>query len=171
MSIVKKSDKAMGRMVYVASSLYNSPYYKGRRKEHFSDAADKLADIVDHARRLLDLPKILKVRVANMLKSDAVGCYYWSYNTIQLASDLMCQPKNLCTVMVHELIHAEQHFTGRLTVVESTSEHIWNDGVNVQCIRKWAPSDYTAYRNLPWEKEAYDRQDAIVDEIFIEHFS
>lgn len=158
-------------MIYVSSALYNSPFYRSRRLEYFSEAADKLADIVDHARKLLDIPKSLKVRLASMQNTNAIGCYYWSYSTMQLAADLMFQPKNLCTVMVHELIHAEQHLTGRLTVVQGTDEHIWNDGINVQCIRKWAPSDYTAYRNLPWEKEAYDRQDAIVDEIFIEHFS
>lgn len=171
MSIIKKTDKALGGLVYVSRSAYIHPDYRGRAKTTFEGYADILSDMMVGAGALLDLPRTLSIRLTSMIKSNALGMYYWNDKVMQLDHRLMEDPKMLCTVAAHELIHAEQHFTGRLTVVVDTGEHIWNDGINFQYIRKWCPPEYAAYRNLPWEKEAYERQDAVADRLFADHFS
>lgn len=51
----------------------------------------------------------------------------------------------------HELVHAEQYMTGKLAI--DAGYHRWN-GQRVVC----RGSTYAAYRNLPWEVEAFDRQ-------------
>lgn len=71
------------------------------------------------------------------------------------SGNIFVDPRNTITNVVetiaHELVHAEQYNMGRLA--NSTSAYrLWN-GTAYQ-----PPRNYNEYRNLPWEKEAFDRQ-------------
>lgn len=58
----------------------------------------------------------------------------------------------------HELVHAEQYMTGKLAI--DGYYHRWNGQKVVN-----RGSTYEAYRNLPWEKEAFARQSKHAEKI------
>lgn len=61
-------------------------------------------------------------------------------------------------VVVHEMIHAEQISRGDLSI--SSSGIVWKETSAMYWIREKVP-----YKELPWEKEAFDRTDNILKDI------
>jgi hypothetical protein len=62
-------------------------------------------------------------------------------------------------VLAHELVHAEQYHQGRMD---------WNGGWNYWMGTRWSTNQgttYNAYRELPWEKEAWGRQEELAKEV------
>lgn len=66
--------------------------------------------------------------------------------------------KKMAETIGHELVHAEQYMTGKLDI--DGAYHRWNGQRVVN-----RGTTYTAYRNQPWEKEAFDRQAANAEKI------
>lgn len=64
--------------------------------------------------------------------------------------------KSVVETIAHELVHAEQYNMGRLTN-GMHAYRLWN-GTPYQ-----PPRNYNEYRNLPWEKEAFDRQTELAE--------
>ena len=75
--------------------------------------------------------------------------------------------------LAHELVHAEQFKQGRLKsdfadVYKEEPIWVWEDMLEVS---PTTIKDYEAYRKLPWEVEAYDRQNKIAEELFYSYQS
>jgi len=71
--------------------------------------------------------------------------------TVLLNAKVLPGFKDMAETLGHEMVHVEQYMTGRMT---SDGYHrVWegqkHDGRG---------TTYESYRNLPWEKEAFDRQ-------------
>jgi hypothetical protein len=66
-------------------------------------------------------------------------------------------------VLAHELVHAEQYMQGRLKkswMKKKGWVHQWNGNVNTN-----RGSTYQAYRNQPWEMEAWSRQADLAEKV------
>ena len=66
-------------------------------------------------------------------------------------------------VLAHELVHAEQYMQGRLKkswMKKKGWVHQWNGHVNTN-----RGSTYQAYRNQPWEIEAWSRQAELAEKV------
>lgn len=75
--------------------------------------------------------------------------------------------------LAHELVHAEQFKQGRLKsdfadVYKQEPIWVWEDTLEVS---PTTIKDFASYRKLPWEVEAYDRQNKIAEELFYSYQS
>lgn len=162
--MIKKSDKLVAENFYCSLQVYRDQAYRVDRKQYFETCASGIRGMVDHIRKHLDLPAKINVRVARLGRTNATGMYFWRCNTVVL-DELLLEKDDLCVVLAHEMIHAEQYYTGRLAVSEDDNIFYWNDGAGAVPIHNWACRDYHEYRDLPWEKDAYDRQGPIAEEL------
>lgn len=132
----------------------------GRYQRH-KDQAKKVFNLIDmampHARKLLDLPDNI-----NFVIRPNGGKYNGSYNYKGRRVNIDPRRENLGTILstiCHELVHAEQYHTGRLSK-SGIATSLWN-GEAV----KNKGTTYKAYRNQPWEIEAFDRQEDLAKQI------
>lgn len=147
---IAKSDLHLQHNVICA---YGTWYNKNTRQK-----AKQLVDIVNTFLPLLskklDLPPDLTIRLCN-IKSRNTGARYWGYSKL-LEIDVRCS--NPLLFLCHELVHAEQYHTKKLTQNGTwfTEQH-W--------MGKLYPHNpnmsHDEYMNLPWEKEAYEREDIL----------
>ena len=68
-----------------------------------------------------------------------------------------CPAEDLWTVLAHEWVHVWQNFTGRLYLQPEAQIFTW-------CDVEWGPRELAAvaYRDRPWEVEAYGMQAELV---------
>jgi hypothetical protein len=64
--------------------------------------------------------------------------------------------------LIHELVHIEQFFEGRLSVNSDSDFFVW-EGKKVMPI---STTETELYNNLPWEKEAIERAAILVKKVF-----
>jgi hypothetical protein len=104
-----------------------------------------------HFRKLLKLPTDLVIKLGP-IKGRVQGRYFSkqkvAYVDVRLGG-------NFLEVLAHELVHAEQFFEGRLdhAMTKSGWGFKWNGSLNTN-----KGTTYTAYREQPWEMEAFGRQ-------------
>ena len=106
----------------------------------------------------LDLPKGVKVNFKPIRSQNLVGLYDSDSKHAIIDVRTLTLPEVLTTVC-HELVHAEQFHQGLL---QSTETNFFWKG------KKWparCPS-LASYYELPWEKDAYKRQDILFKKIF-----
>lgn len=103
-------------------------------------------------KKILNLPEKLWVRVC-FLKAKRLSGRYWDYCTAAEV-DARLEPGTFLEVLCHELVHAEQYTTGRLSWKTHGRRNVnyW-DGVPV----------IIEYREQPWEIEAFRRQKDLAD--------
>ena len=70
---------------------------------------------------------------------------------------------SLLNCIAHELVHAEQYYENRLDFTYVRGKgflHMWNgDEINNK------GTTYRAYRNQPWEIEAFSRQASLAEKV------
>lgn len=81
----------------------------------------------------------------------------WSY--IEMAVDV--DAEDFFEILVHELIHANQYFSGKLRAIREDGKQflLWNDSYVF---------DFE-YPNSPWEMEAYAQQGKYLDRIYADY--
>lgn len=147
---IKKTDKHLGDDLYIAYSV--------SKKNRALSTAILINRAIDLFRDYIDFPRDIKIRVAP-LKGNLNGrCY--DTGLIEISSRLYRGPncKKVLEVLAHELVHAEQYKQGRLKY--TGNNHKWN---GVKTTNKG--TTYQAYRNLPWEQEAWSRQSELADKV------
>ena len=121
-------------------------------KDHRAKA-DRVIKLVKKAlpvlSKLLDVPSDVSVRVASIKSKFYVGYYYNIRNLVVL--DYKRDLRTTLEILCHELVHAEQYKTGRLSRVGR--QQLWLGSAISR----------TKYMNLPWEQEAYGRQKELAD--------
>lgn len=144
--------------VYVSRQLL---YGQGRKfhRTVVLRTAHQLAHAAAILRKKLNVPPTMKVRIASFKGKSRQGSYY---DTRQLAEIRMKHRISLMiTTLAHEMVHAEQFHTGKLAY--SGSKSYW-----MQQLVERRGTTYASYRALPWEVEAFDRQESLAAEVFKE---
>jgi hypothetical protein len=156
MANVKISDKHIGGGIYIAASALLNKRYR--------DKALTIATLVNRSvyqfRKYLNFPEGITIRIAP-IKGTVNGRYYNGDNTVLL--DCKLDWARALEVFAHELVHAEQYHTGRLkhTYVKGKGlVHSWNGTANTN-----RGTTYKAYRNQPWEQEAWSRQAELAEKV------
>lgn len=151
------TDKLVAPGIYRSlSSIYNAKLV---------DQAAVVQFVVQKAmpclRQLLNLPKNVVVRVGPIKARGINGRYINGSNLAEIDCRLMWD-KALVT-LCHEMVHAEQYHTGRLSSAYVRSKgfvHTWNGSLDYN-----KGTTYKAYREQPWEVEAFDRQNELADKV------
>lgn len=160
MQVIKSTDKAVCRNVYMSlQALYD------KRSDRQWETYHTVLKAMPILRKKLDLPDGLLFRIAG-LKARNLNGRYWSDDKV-VELNYRRHWRLVLLTLCHELVHAEQYHTGRLTFVKvhNSWKQVWNGRV---WSKGTSPMSYDAYRSLPWEQEAFDRQDALAKEVLME---
>lgn len=111
---------------------------------------------------LLDFDKSVTIRLCKIKAGNVSGRYRSGYKLVEL--EYTSSIKQMMEWLAHELVHAEQYHQKRL-------ESCWINGKG--WASKWKGkiitnkgTTYNAYRNLPWEEEAFTRQKALAEIVY-----
>ena len=111
---------------------------------------------------LLDFDKAVTIRLCKIKGRRVNGRYKSGYKLVEL--EYVSNIKEMMEWLAHELVHAEQYHQKKL-------EGVWISGKG--WANKWKGqvitnkgTTYTAYRNLPWEEEAFTRQKALAEVVY-----
>lgn len=155
MAYIHSSDKHLGGNIYLAAScLINRKY-----RDKALDVAVVVNRSIDAFRKYLDFPKDIEVRIAPL--KGKINGRYCSAKVLEL--DCRLPWDKALEVLAHELVHAEQYKQGRLENVYTRGRgwtHRWNGEKNLN-----KGSTYRAYRNQPWEQEAWGRQAELAEKV------
>ena len=156
MAYIHGTDKHIGGNIYLSlSSITNK-----RLRNQTLEIATLVNRSVDQFRRYLDFPKDICVRIAP-IKGTANGRYHEGNKTVEL--DCRLKWDKALEVFAHELVHAEQYHLGRLKQTYKPKKgfvHYWNGDLTDN-----KGTTYNAYRNQPWEKEAWARQAELAEKV------
>lgn len=126
------------------------------------DTATVLIGLVKKAlpefRKLLDIGEV-SIRIAP-IKGRCAGRFWGTDRLVELDSRL--EWDRALETMAHELVHAEQYHTGKMAQKKVRGR--WMRSWNGEYMRGKA-SSHEAYRKLPWEIEAYDRQAGLAEAV------
>lgn len=137
---MKRTDKQFSKDVTVSlSAIYT----------HGVEVATVAAKAMPVLRKLLSVSPAVTVRVAP-IKAKAVNGRYWSGQKL-IELDCRLPWDKALEVLCHEMVHAEQYHTGKLD--HDGRNYRWNGSVNSN-----RGTTYNAYREQPWEQEAFRRQ-------------
>lgn len=125
----------------------------------------------DIIRGVIDLPHPAILRLCHIRVSDTFGmCFGYGSDSpstifLDVRPDRNSSLSDLMTSLAHELVHAEQWARGDFTRVGD--EISWKgEVVDVRHALKFL--DREEYESLPWESEAYGRQDDIADKLLFD---
>lgn len=156
MAYIHLTDKHIGGGIYLsASSLLNKRY-----RNKALEVATVVNRSIHQFRKYLDFPKDIQIRIAP-IKGTTNGRYYDGSKMVEL--DCTLPWDKALEVFAHELVHAEQYKQGRLKqefVSGKGFVHSWNGSLNTN-----RGSTYRAYRNQPWEIEAWSRQAELAEKV------
>jgi hypothetical protein len=156
MSYIHQSDKHIGGGIYLsASSLLNKRYCNKSL-----EVARVVNRSIDQFRKYLNFPQDVRVRIAP-IKGSVNGRYNSNCKVVEL--DCKLPWDKALEVFAHELVHAEQYYEGRLIKKFEARHgwiHSWNGAKSFN-----RGSTYRAYRNQPWEQEAWDRQAGLAEKV------
>lgn len=132
---------------------------KGWKRTAF-ELADIIKSNVDVITSLLDLPETIYIRI-KPLKGRTHGL--WTNSSKTLCIDpRRTNMDTLIETLFHELVHAEQYKQGRL--VRKLNEEVrqyqdfWEGTPFKRPSNVRSKGRYQKYLNLPWEKEAFERE-------------
>lgn len=150
---IKATDRIISPGITMSYAAMYGAQYKNR--------ASKVLEVVEHAlpvlKELMVLPENLIIRIAPIRQKMTRGRYWNSKKCAEIDCELR---SGILETLCHELIHAEQYETGKLAY-QGSNVGIWCKSEAYPYVN---PSkNYEGYRNLPWEKEAFNNQKMIAD--------
>ena len=152
--MIKMTDRYLSPYVYCSFAAFHNVKYK--------DNTVKLARLIKNTlpefRKVLNLPRSVAFRIAPFKSGTRRGSYSNEHKMVNLSCRLT--GREAIEVIAHELIHAEQYHTKRLKMTFDKSKgwvHCWYGEQGSK------GTTYRAYRNQPWEVEAFGRQAEIAD--------
>ena len=156
---MKQSDKALTANVWGGhAALYS---YGGIRRAKTKVIAALIEEALPHFRKLLSFPDTVAFRVAP-IKGTFMGKYYSYEKLVEISPELALN--QVLRVVAHELVHAEQYHTGKLKPELDKSKGRWVDIWEGE-VHTGRGTTYKAYRALPWEVEAYDREQGLAKKV------
>lgn len=144
---MKSTDKQFSKDVYVSlSTIYT----------HGTEVATVVTKAMPVLRKLLNVSPAVTVRVAPIKGKHTNGRYWSGQKLIEV--DCRLDWAKALEVLCHEMVHAEQYHEGRL---EHTGRmYKWNGQLNSN-----RGTTYNAYREQPWEQEAFARQAVLAKQV------
>lgn len=143
------------KILHIAGGIYGtlSVVYGERYRHEAQKLFPQIISATNYIKSKLTLAGN-EVIVLKPIKGRVTGLHF------NLTNKIFVDPRQtLLKVMetiAHELVHAEQTFTGKLkTTGMMKGSRLWNNDFFPP------PRNYNEYRNLPWEKEAFERQEEL----------
>lgn len=157
--MMRKGDKMEVKIS--ASIKYGNykQYLKGAQMQ-----VDLYKKVLPLAKKIMKLPKSVSLEV-RPIKGRTQGLYFNARQGMEVDTRTKTLGDFLVTVM-HELVHAEQYHTGRLKGGYEYGKgyvNYWNGEANTG--RGSKGKTYSAYRKLPWEEEAWGRQEKLAQDV------
>ena len=157
--MIKQTDICISKepAIYVSRQLV---YGKKKRTSNVDCAKTVIKKSVPILSKLLDLPDNLIFRLSRS-KGRFTGKYNHDERMVWINPNYAWD--RILETLAHELVHAEQYNQKRLEAVFLAKKGWvcqWNGEVNTN-----KGSTYNSYRNQPWEKEAYNRQKKLADQV------
>jgi hypothetical protein len=118
-------------------------------------------NLINKLRLLLPLPENIIIEFVNLDPSIYAETIVdrKTKNTIRLNNIL--EKKELIQPLLHELIHLNQIYTGRLSVYRNGS-YCWEGKMFTVDTKKLS---YNDYNNLPWEQDVIEREQKLLQQI------
>jgi hypothetical protein len=162
---IKNSDIIVNKNVLVAASAWYCTL-PGRAKQ-----ARRMVKLVINAlpifRKFLKLPNNIVIRVCPIKSKNKQGQYVSEEKLVEIEYRNR-KDYSFISTLAHELIHAEQYHTGKLSYSYKKRLHQW-EGKDVNN----KGTTYFRYVNQPWERQAFDCQEAfavvVCDKLNIDH--
>jgi hypothetical protein len=130
----------------------------GKYKEYFDDALFMTESIINNYNAITDfinLPRDLSIHLRPI--RNGLGKAFYYFNTEKKVKekvfcvelDIRQGDEDFYDTLLHELVHVEQFYEGRLQDPYVKDHFKWND--DMYCFRGL---DINEYMSLPWETEA-----------------
>lgn len=135
---------------------------KGERRKCIKAAAEWLVDRLIHPRSARNL--YIDIQFANLNKTNSLGYCQWLDNNIRpkdfeiLIHDGLGKKDTLLT-LCHELFHVKQYVKHDLAELYRPSHRFYWKG-------EYLPKTIS-YNDMPWEREAFDNQFLLYEELKI----
>ena len=157
--MIKRTDICISKepAIYVSRQLV---YGERKRPSSVDCAKTVIKKSVPILSKLLDLPNNLIFRLSRT-KGTFSGKYNHDERTVWIDPNYAWD--RILETLAHELVHAEQYNQKRLEAVFLAKKgwvYQWNGELSMN-----KGSTYTSYRKQPWEKEAYNRQKKLADQV------
>ena len=152
--MIKSTDKLKGKRVFMSLSAI---YTHGEKADVVKQIIQKT---IPEFRKLLDLPADLNFRVAPIKARNTNGSYDSEHKLVNI--DCRLPWNKALEVLAHELVHAEQYHTKKLKKKFTGRKgwmHYWNGEIGKK------GTTYKAYRDQPWEQEAWARQAVLAEQV------
>lgn len=155
MAYIHQSDKHIGGNIYLSAACLLNKRYRNKSL----DVAQVVNRSIDQFRKYLDFPKDIQVRISP-IRGNCSGRYNNHCKTVELKCTLPWD--KALEVLAHELVHAEQYHQKRLIKKFESNKgwvHYWYGELGNR------GTTYRAYRNQPWEVEAWTRQAQLAEQV------
>lgn len=154
---VRETDICVGNRIFVAASAINNKRWNANTCLILTMINRSIDELRKH---LIFSPKIA-FRVAPIKQRSVSGRCCNEGQLIEI--DCRSSWDKALVTLAHELVHAEQFHEGRLKLAYDNNNRCflqWKD-----YNRKNRGTTYKAYRNQPWEVEAWERQNDIAEKV------
>jgi len=152
--MIKYTDKPAGNGIWMSLSAIYTHGEKAQSIRHVVEQA------MPEFRKILSLPNGLQFRIAPIKARHTNGTYMVEDNLVSI--DCRLTWGKALEVLAHELVHAEQYHTGKLKkayIKRKGWTQSWNGEVGSK------GTTYKAYRDQPWEQEAWSRQAELAERV------
>ena len=162
MSAIKKSDVRVKKIktskVYISAASKNDKSL-GNRATNLATIAAAAYEVLKNT-GLLVLPDDVTIRIAHTKKATNHGAFYSKEKVVVV--DPRFAYKTMMQTICHELVHAEQYYEGRLAWDYDKGVQMWNDAPVYN-----KGTTYKRYREMPWEVEAFSRQEKLAEQVWM----
>ena len=136
--------------IYMGSNVYKSRVAHNQYRQASTEICSLIKEAIPELRKLLEFNPYLSYRVSPMR-----GSTFGHFKNDAMCVEISCRvtiPRALL-ILTHELIHGEQYYQGRLKQIYEGSEMVWMGRRSSN-----RGTTYAAYREQPWEVEAFARE-------------
>jgi hypothetical protein len=152
----QKIVQIVGNFYGTTAAVYNKMY-----KEHTFKHFPVIVKALDRLLTILDVDPNQKI-IFKPIKGNTAGLFFMNSNKVFI--DPRVNTFTAVTNIAHELVHAEQFKQGRMTWKPGmdVGQRLWSNGDMYARPGIYGPAKtYADYRKLPWEAEAFGRQDGL----------
>ena len=168
---MKTTDRYIAPNVWVSAQIYfgskrriGSSLTKAEYRARLLANAKLMSIALQEFRKYLDFSKDTDIRLTSLKKWSVRGTFNGETNIASIR--YRTGFKSMLETLAHELVHGEQFHQGKL-------KYVWDE-------KNWAAmwkgkkhkiammSNIPAYMELPWEKEAFQHQEALAAMVYVD---
>ena len=136
--------------IYMGCNVYKSRVAHNQYRQASTEICTLIKEAIPEFRKLLEFNPYLSYRVSPMR-----GSTFGHFKNDEMCVELSCRVTvaRALTILAHELVHGEQYYQGRLKQIYDGTEMVWMGRKSNN-----RGTTYAAYREQPWEVEAFARE-------------